>query len=156
MILQLTGPLLAGRTSVPSTPRPQDRGGGEAASQHQGERQEAGRAASLHGERPQTIRSRISRSYWNSTVVEPKSTYWALLAWLYSSSPLCGSLLQYEAILKISKMLLRAGVDANKQDRFGSTYLLVATVKQNFAMISLWLKPQGRPIHCSTSHPRVL
>ena len=50
---------------------------------------------------------------------------------------LCVAAYHSEAILKISKILLRAGVDANKQDRFGSTYLLVATVKQNFAMISL-------------------
>ena len=78
--------------------------------------------------------------------MEPKSTYWTLLALFLFSSVLRAY--HNEAILKISKMLLRAEADANKQDRFGSTYLLLATDTQIFAMISLLLKPRGRPFHC--------
>ena len=63
--------------------------------------------------------------------MEPKSTYWTLLALFLFTSVLRAY--HNEAILKISKMLLRAGADPSKQNRFGSTSLLVATVKQNFS-----------------------
>ena len=43
---------------------------------------------------------------------------------------LCVTAYHNEAILKISEMLLRAGADANKQDRLGSTLLLLATDKK--------------------------
>ena len=61
---------------------------------------------------------------------------------------LCVTAYHNEAILKISKMLLSAVADANEQDSLGSTYLLLATNTQLFAMISLLLKPRGGPFHC--------
>ena len=51
-----------------------------------------------------------------------------------------------EIILKIAQVLLRAGADANKQDRLGSTPLLLATGgKQNFGLMTLLLEHGADP-----------
>ena len=51
----------------------------------------------------------------------------------------CAAKFHNDGILKIAKALLRAEADANKQDRFGATPLLLATYGQNFALGHLLL-----------------
>ena len=74
--------------------------------------------------------------------------------------------LPIDGILKIAKALLRAGAAANKQDRFGDTPLLSATLSQNFDLMSLLLQYRAdpfianiydiSPFSLGSSHPRAL
>ena len=78
----------------------------------------------------------------------------------------CAAKFHNDGILKIAKALLRAEADANKQDRFGITPLLLATYNQNFDLMSLLLEHGAdpfiasyndvSPFSLSSSHPQAL
>ena len=48
----------------------------------------------------------------------------------------CAAKFHNDGIRKIAKALPRSEANANKQDRFGATPLLLATYGQNFALVS--------------------